>query len=182
MLDPRWWEGIKLDAKVVAQDAANDLALIFVMWPVGEPLQFRAGKDIRLGDGVVVVGFPLTGLLGSGANVTTGNVSALAGIGNDTRFLQISAPVQPGNSGGPVLDMTGRLIGIVTGKLDDLKVAQITGNLPQNVNFAVKTSVIKRFLDAQSVAYEESKQGHRLDAADVGAVGVKATFLIECWR
>ncbi len=63
----------------------------------------RPGHGVRPGDDIVVVGFPLHGLLTSNPSVTTGNVSALAGPGDDRRFLQITAPVQQGNSGGPAL-------------------------------------------------------------------------------
>ncbi len=101
---------------------------------------------------MVAVGFPLPGLLASEANVTTGTVSALAGIGNDTRFLQMTAPVQPGNSGGPLLDLEGRVVGVVVSKLDALKVASATGDIPQNVNFAIKAGVVRSFLDASGVA------------------------------
>ncbi len=61
--------------------------------------KFREGRGIRPGDDIVVVGFPLHGLLTSDPSVTTGNVSALAGPGDDRRYLQITAPVQQGNSG-----------------------------------------------------------------------------------
>jgi S1-C subfamily serine protease len=77
---------------------------------------------IRSGEGVVAVGFPLRGLLASTANVTTGSVSALAGPRDATRYLPITAPVQPGNSGGPLLDPSGNVIGVVVGKLDALTV------------------------------------------------------------
>ena len=100
---------------------------------------------------VVAVGFPLPGLLASEANVTTGIVSALAGIGDDTRFLQMTVPVQPGNSGGPLLDLEGRVVGVVVGKLDAVKVASVTGDIPQNVNFAIKAGVLRSFLDASAV-------------------------------
>ena len=79
---------------------------------------------------VVAVGFPLLGLLASEANVTTGTVSALAGIGDNPRFLQVTVPVQPGSSGGPLLDLQGRVVGVVVGKLDALRVASVTGDIP----------------------------------------------------
>jgi S1-C subfamily serine protease len=80
-------------------------------------------------------------------------VSALAGLGDDTRFLQISAPVQPGNSGGPLFDASGHLIGIVTGKLDVMRLAPFLGDIPQNVNFALKAEVVRIFLDSKGIAY-----------------------------
>src|SRR5918996_4247419 len=135
---------------VVAEDSRNDLALLRA--PVRLPVAaIRDDRGIRPGDSVVAVGFPLPGLLASEANVTTGTVSALAGIGNDARFLQMTVPVQPGNSGGPLLDLEGRVVGVVVGKLDALKVASVTGDIPQNVNFAIKASVVRSFLEASGV-------------------------------
>ena len=84
-----------------------------------------------------MVGYPLRGALASGANVTVGNVSALAGPGDDRRLIQITAPVQPGNSGGPVLDSAGNAVGVAVAKLDAAAMARATGDIPQNVNFAV---------------------------------------------
>src|SRR5439155_21695916 len=100
------------------------------------------GRAVRQGDGIVAVGFPLRGLLASGPNVTTGTISALAGLGDDSRYLQITAPVQPGSSGGPLLDQSGNVVGVVVGKLDALRVAQAIGDIPQNVNFAINAAVI----------------------------------------
>jgi S1-C subfamily serine protease len=66
------------------------------------------------------MGYPLAGLLATTANLTVGNVSALAGLGDDARYLQISAPVQPGNSGGPLLDESGHLVGLLQQNLTQL--------------------------------------------------------------
>jgi S1-C subfamily serine protease len=105
-------------ATLIARDEHNDLAVIRTHKPLKAVATFREGTAIRAGDAVVVLGYPLSGLLAATANLTVGNVSALAGLGNDSRYLQISAPVQPGNSGGPLLDASGHLIGIVTSKLN----------------------------------------------------------------
>ena len=75
-------------------------------------------------------------------------------MGDDARMIQISAPVQPGNSGGPLLDSSGRVIGVVNSKLNEIAYAKATGDLPQNVNFAIKANVAMNFLDAHSVPYE----------------------------
>ena len=105
-------------ASVVARDEKNDLAVVQSSLPSSPVAVFREGGPVRAGDAVVALGYPLSGLLADTASLSVGNVSALAGLGDDSRFLQISAPVQPGNSGGPLLDASGHLIGIVTGKLD----------------------------------------------------------------
>lgn len=130
---------------------------------------------------MVVVGFPLHGLLASEANVTTGTISALAGLGNDTRFLQITAAVQPGNSGGPLLDQSCNIGGVVS-KLDTMRIAKATGDIPQNINFAINGTVAKAFLDATSVEYETSASSNSMGAAEIGAAAKKFTLLLECYR
>lgn len=136
-------------ARVVARDDASDLALLDGP-PPRAAASFRAGRGIRPGAEVVVVGYPLRGLLASEANVTRGNVSALAGPGDDRRLFQMTAPVQPGNSGGPVLDLAGRVVGVAVARLDAQAVARATGGaLPQNVNFAVGAGTARAFLDSE---------------------------------
>lgn len=175
-------EGRKKELTVVGADAENDLAVLQLPAPASSMARFRDGRSIRSGDGVVVVGFPLHGLLSSEANVTTGTVSALAGIGNNTRFLQITAPVQPGNSGGPLLDHGGNVVGIVVSKLNAMKIAKVTGDIPQNINFAINGAVAKSFLDANSVEYELAPSGKRLESSDVGGQAKKFTLLLECFK
>ena len=108
-----------------------------------------------------MTGFPLHGLLTSGINVTKGIVSALAGPGDDRRIFQITAPVQPGNSGGPVLDASGNVVGVVVARLDAIKLARRTGRLPQNVNFAISEGTVRAFLDAHDVPYETAPSRSR---------------------
>ena len=97
-------------------------------------------------------------------------------------MLQISAPTQPGNSGGPLLDSGGNVIGVVTSQLRALPAAQAIGVIPQNVNFAIKASVARSFLDANSVDYRTTAEARELKTADVGDRAKKFTLLIECWR
>jgi serine protease Do len=99
--------GDSATAQLIASDEKNDLAVVRTR-PLSSVATFRDGKPVRAGDTIVVLGYPLAGILATTANLTVGNVSALAGLGDDSRYLQISAPVQPGNSGGPLLDGTGR--------------------------------------------------------------------------
>lgn len=147
-------------APVAARDPRNDLALLKLSpSPTMSTATFRGGQIVRQGDSIVAVGFPLHGVLASGVNITTGTVSALAGLGDDTRFLQISAPIQPGNSGGPLLDLSGNVVGVVVSKLDAIRVAKAIGDIPQNVNFAISGAVARGFLDAKGVQYETA---HRI--------------------
>lgn len=164
---------------IAARDDAADLALL--EGPPDKPFaELRQGRGIRLGAGVVAVGYPLRGMLASGANVTMGNVAALAGPGDNRRLIQITAPVQPGNSGGPVLDMAGNAVGVVVSKLDAVKMARATGDIPQNVNFAVSASAARAFLDSESVAYATAPSEDMRAPEETAAAAKAFTVLIEC--
>jgi S1-C subfamily serine protease len=166
--------------RVVSSDAANDLALL--QGPADSFKRFARIRDrsIRSGDAVTAIGFPLHGLLTSDFTVTTGIVSSLSGIKNDSRFLQISAAVQPGNSGGPLIDSSGQIVGMVAGKLNALGVLRATGDIPQNINFAIKTGVIRDFLDNSVVAYETSAPGAELKTSEIADAARAWTLLITC--
>ena len=167
-------------AYLVARDEKNDLAVVRGSLPASPVAVFRDGAPVRAGDAVVALGYPLSGLLATTANLSVGNVSALAGLGDDSRYLQISAPVQPGNSGGPLLDASGHLIGIVTGKLDAIRLARFTGDVAQNVNFALKAEVVRTFLDSKSIAYQTARSEQQLSPADLGDIARPFTVHIEC--
>ena len=130
---------------------------------------------------MIAIGYPYRGLLTSDFTVTTGIVSSLSGIFNDTRHLQISAAVQPGNSGGPLLDFTGAVVGVVAAKLDAIRVARATGNLPENINFAIKTGALRDFLDNSAVMYRdtERRESNR-ETAEVAKKARGFTLLISC--
>jgi uncharacterized protein len=173
-------DGHSHDARVLARDDKNDLALLATDL---HPLQTANWRlQVRQGEDIVVYGFPLTGALASSGNVTTGNVTALAGIADDSRFLQISAPVQPGNSGGPLLDRNGTVVGVIVSKLNALSVASVTGDIPQNVNFAIKASVAAAFLDAQRVTHAESAGAGALSTPDLAERARSFTVQVVCIR
>lgn len=166
---------------VAARDRGADLALL--KGPAGAPFAaFRQGRGIRPGARIVVTGYPLRGLLAAGANVSAGTVAALAGPGDDRRLIQITAPVQPGNSGGPVLDAAGNVVGAVVAKLNALKVARATGDIPQNVNFAVSAGTARAFLDSEGVAYATAPSVAARSPEDVADAARKFTVLVECWK
>ena len=167
-------------AYLIARDDKNDLAVVRGSLPASPVAVFRKGEPVRAGKSVVALGYPLSGLLADQASLSVGNVSALAGLGDDSRFLQISAPVQPGNSGGPLLDASGHLIGIVTGKLDVMRLAPFLRDIPQNVNFALKAEVARTFLDSKGILYQTARSEQQLSPADVGDIGRPFTAHIEC--
>jgi len=164
---------------VLSSDAKADVAVLKVD---ARPAHFGALRltPVRQGEEVTVYGFPLGGALAESGVSTSGTVSALAGLGNDPSALQISAPVQPGNSGGPLVDATGSVIGIVVSKLDALKVASAIGDVPQNVNFAVKVSVAANLMDAAGVAYSWSSSDRKLSGAELTQRVRRITARVEC--
>jgi S1-C subfamily serine protease len=176
-------DGRELPARVLASDATRDLALLSTEAEAGPILPFRSAGTYRRGEGVVTYGFPLAGLLSSGPTLTTGEVSALAGLADNQRHIQISAPVQPGNSGGPLLDMRGQVIGVVVSKLNAGQVARQTGDIPQNVNFAVKHTEALEFLREQNVAVTPGPANDAPRAADaVGEVAHPSTLFLRCLK
>ena len=136
-----------IDATVVKVDTANDLVLLkaegkFV------PLPIATSRGVKLGGLVVTVGFPNIGLQGFAPKLAKGEIASLSGAEDDARYFQISVPVQPGNSGGALVDERGNVIGIVSAKLDASAALAASGALPENVNYAVKSSFLLSFLES----------------------------------
>ena len=144
----RWLTSAGLiDAKVVQVDAANDLALLksdgrFASLPIA------ASRAVALGGTVATVGFPDIGLQGFAPKLAKGEIASLSGAADDPRYFQISVPCQPGNSGGALVDDRGNVIGIVSAKLDASAALAASGALPENVNYAVKSSFLLSFLES----------------------------------
>jgi S1-C subfamily serine protease len=167
--------------RVVSTDEENDLALLQGTKKFKEKdIATIRASAVNSGDQVVAIGYPLHGLLTSDLTVTTGIISSLAGVHNDTRFLQISAPVQPGNSGGPLHDNSGNIVGVVTAGLDALRMAKATGDIPQNVNFAIKTGALRDFLDNSAVPYQTAEPGSEMKTTDIASGARTYTMLISC--
>lgn len=175
-------------AEVIASDAVNDLALlrlnetVTVSQASGAPYIaiLRSGPLLRKGEDVIVAGYPLAGLLSSEMKVTTGSVNALAGPNDDRRTFQISAEVQPGNSGGPALDRSGRLIGVVSSRVSDRQVVDVTGMLPQNINFAIGLGMVRAFLEAERVAFVSELSEEALPSYQIAELAQGFTVQIQC--
>jgi serine protease Do len=172
-------KGSFFSAEIVALDKTNDLALLKTAYAASRIAQLRT--NTRLGEGVDAFGYPLNGLLATSGNFTLGNVSALVGLSDDSRYLQVSTPVQPGNSGEPLLDQNGNLVGIVSAKLNAVKIMLATnGDIPENVNFAIKASVAANFLQSNSVKYEVGEASQQLQPADIADEAKAMSAFIEC--
>jgi S1-C subfamily serine protease len=171
----------KFPAQVVGDDIGNDLAVLKIATAPKSFASFRMGQ-IRQAEGVMAYGFPLTGALSSESNATSGNITALTELRDDSRFSQMSAPVQPGNSGGPLLDMGGNVVGVVVSKMDALRVAKVSGDIPQNVNFAIKSSVATNFLESHGVQFTTNSLGSEKSNPDIGEQAKGFSVLVGCYK
>ncbi len=157
-------------------DAALDLALLTIPGNPGVVLSFRSSPALRRGEDVIAYGFPLAGLLSADPKLTRGVVNALAGIRNDPNTIQISAEVQPGNSGGPLVDLQGHVVGVVVAKLDSRRVQNV-----DNVNFAVRGEAAQTFLRRAGVTLTLAEsRGPDRSAADVGDIVNRSTVMLRC--
>jgi S1-C subfamily serine protease len=170
-------DGEALPLTITALDHTNDLALLKLA-PArgGVHAHFRAAPAIRAGDDVIAAGFPLPQVLKNGLNVTRGNVSAMGGIGGNSANMQMTAPVQPGNSGGPLFDMSGNVVGVVVSRLNSKAVKTET----QNVNYAIQAAVVRLFLESQGVKPPERASSADIRAGDLTEAAREFTFQIAC--
>ena len=113
--------------------------------------------------------------------MTSGNVS---GLGDDAKRLQITAPVQQGNSGGPLLDGAGNVVGVVASKLDAVRAAKLTGatDILQNVNFAIKGALVRSFLDVHGVAYRRRPSNTKFAPERLAELARGFTVAVYCWE
>ena len=172
----------KFRAALEVADSAKDLALLTVKEKFPAAATLRKAIAPQLGENIIVVGYPLVAVLGTQPSVGFGHVTSIVGVRDNPAQMQISVPVQRGNSGGPVLDQAGNVIGVVVSKLDALKLAQRTGDLAQNVNFAIKGDVVRAFLDSNKIDYETSADTAKRENTDIASRGAAITVRVRCVR
>jgi S1-C subfamily serine protease len=167
-----------IGGRIVAADTKNDLALLKSDSSIKPIPPLRTGA--RVGETVYAYGFPLTGLLSSSGNFTVGTVTSVAGLGDDSRIMQVSTPVQPGNSGGPLLDKFGNVVGIIVSKLNAIILAQVTQDMAQNVNFAIKASIAENFLEVNNISTSAALVREPLEATEIAERAREFTVRISC--
>lgn len=174
-------DGKSVDATPVAESAMLDLAVVAVGGSSPHAIPLRAGAAFDLGEGVIDVGFPLTGVLAGSANVTRGNISSREALAGSWGQFQFSAPVQPGSSGGPVVSETGELLGVTVGSLTAAGLID-RGILPQNVNFALDARYAAAFLDRNKIAYLAVARKATPDAHAATDMTLAAVVPIACYQ
>lgn len=140
------------EAAVVALDPANDLAILKIPSWSGPHLALTPSSEVTYASPIIAAGFPDPTVLGINPKISTGVVNALTGVRDDPRYVQISAPVQPGNSGGPLISETGRVVAVVAAGLNSMDRMTHGGYLPQTVNYAIKSDLIYPLLKNASIS------------------------------
>ncbi len=141
-----WLNGKSYPAVPSRIDKHNDLALLKITGQF-QPLAFSSKRTAQMGQNVFTLGYPNPTIQGINAKLTKGSVNSLTGLQDDLRLYQVSIPVQPGNSGGPLFDMSGNVVGVIMAVLDAKNVFKYTGSIPQNVNYAIKSNYALALLD-----------------------------------
>lgn len=170
-----------LRAEVLSTDPQNDLAVLRAeRTSIGYAVV--AQQSTSQGGRVFVYGYPLSGVLSTEPKISEGIINSTSGLANDIRFLQFSAPIQPGNSGAPLIGDDGHVVGIVTSTLNSRWAEEYSGTVPQNVNFAIKSFVITALLDSIDAEYNTSTSNASLNATDVVSRASAYTYGVQCWR
>ena len=189
-------EGLDDVVQLVASDAQKDLAVLFDPSRMADRISYRKMTGgapqpyarfpddkhyLLYGESIVVAGFPLPDYLG-GINVTTGTVSAMTGPNNDEALFQITAPVQGGNSGGPVLNSHGTVVGVVVATLDPIKLQKYAGVIPQNVNFAIQGKVARDFVRKSigKVAIDDGTPAPEWLTTSIAAYAAQLIYQVLC--
>ena len=156
--------GKELPIRVIERDEQHDLALIKVA-TASRPIAIATAAPLK-GEDVTALGYPVAGTLGTEIKATFGRINALSGLHNDRTLLQIDTPLQPGNSGGPILNNRGEVVGVVTSTFSTTRGVRMTGGvLPQNVNYAVKSAYLVPLLESSIAGKWRRGSGVRFGSA-----------------
>jgi len=172
-------KGYRSTVELLDTDSTTDLSILVTGNPNTSFLHLRNRKPVVTGEQSIALGYPFSSTLGSELKVTSGNIAALTGFNNNIAELQLTSPVQPGNSGGPLLDDNGNVIGVIVARLE--KSEEITGDRPaQNVNFAIKSNMAKIFMDLNRVDYQVRKANGPRAVSEIVTEAKEATVQVIC--
>ena len=173
------FKGEMVPAKLIADDSRNDLALLKIKEKPSAFLKLSGENPYLLQD-IIAAGYPFGNKISSSIKVTRGVVSSLSGVADNISEIQIDAALQPGNSGGPLLDENGNVVGVAVAKLDAEFALEKFGILPENTNFGIKVSVVKSLLDAHEVEYQTGRST-TMPKSKLGKLANDGTVFLSCW-
>lgn len=174
-------DGVTFPVSARASSDLLDVAVLDSGKPRTAALPMRQGNQIMLGENVTSVGFPLKGLLGDSPNITRGNISSSKGIRGSMGLFQFSAPIQPGNSGGPVVSDNGELLGMAVSTLNAQSLAK-DGLIPQNVNFALDGRHVASFLRREQVVFDSVKPEGEGGMQQANQAALSNTVQLSCYQ
>ena len=169
-------DGRKLQVTAIhASDRKMDLAVIRVAEKDLPALSLGNPENLKKGAPIVVMGNP-HGLKNS---VVSGVNSSMREIDGRT-MLQLAIPIEPGNSGGPIYDENGNIVGVVVSQLNKMKFAKVTGSMPENVNFGIKASTVRQFLNASGLPTKWSKRSKSMSTRELAKIAKSQTVMVVC--
>ncbi len=173
-------KGQTFTADVAKSSNLLDLAVLTTDYSNPESISIDKSVEPSLGKQMFATGFPLSNLLSDYPSMTLGNVTSQGGLKGAKGSFQFSAPIQPGNSGGAVVDFKGHLLGVVSGTLNQSMMLSESGTTSQNVNFAIDTSLLTKFLDNGGFNYSAQENAPDFEAASKAAV--EYTNQVLCYQ
>ena len=191
----------QVPAKVIRTDRRNDLALLklstlemasaeskSLIQKLGNavmPLTTNGllrSEDVRLGEKVLVAGYPFGDFISNTMKVTTGVVSTTVGPGDDSGQFQLDAAIQPGNSGGPIYDYGGNIVGVVVSQLNKMRMAEAIGTIPENQNFGIKASTVRQFLDDSRLPSKKAERTKDKSPEEVAQIAENQALMVMCFQ
>ena len=172
-------QGRIIDATVISRDPGNDLAVLKADFRPAAVFALRESYPQLMQD-IYVAGYPFGVNLSSSVKVTKGIVSALTGLGNNFSNIQIDAAIQPGNSGGPIFDDSGNVLGVAVSSLDIEYALDKFDAIPQNTNFGIKANIVSNLLSSNGIETTEPSTA-AISTTQLGALATDATYYLSCW-
>jgi S1-C subfamily serine protease len=172
---------LEFDATIELKDINSDLAILKIkdfeynkIFSQEVPFAVKRASGVQLGEEVFTLGFPLGELLGKSAKFSDGTISSLSGLLGSANLFQINNPIQPGNSGGPLFDSDGNIVGIVLATLDAKFFYENLDTIPQNVNFAIKSdyliSLISMLPEGPSILSRKGSLKNKTQAEQISSL------------
>ena len=171
--------GRVIDATVISRDPGNDLAVLKADFRPTAVFALRESNPQLMQD-IYVAGYPFGVNLSSSVKVTKGIVSSLTGLGNNFSNIQIDAAIQPGNSGGPIFDDNGNVLGVAVATLDIEYALDRFDAIPQNTNFGIKANIVSNLLSSNGIETTEPSTS-AISTTQLGVLATDATYYLSCW-
>jgi len=174
------YKGKEITLQHVFSDPNNDLALLKGSFKPGKA--FRLSRnDPKLMEEIFVAGYPFGDTYSSPVKVTKGVISSVVGYENNLSEFQFDAAINVGNSGGPIFNSKGNILGVTVAGLDDIKVLKKTGDIPQNANFGIKSSVVSNLFESNSIRLGQPNHGV-ISRSKLRHMVKSATYYLQCYK